>query len=301
MGLTLIIHQLTSSSTGNCTVISTDTTEIMIDVGIPYKTALTLYENEFKLDAIFITHEHQLGASVEESTDKLLSKNENSKYCSKCKELKLKEAFRNRSDKPHLLHSWCRACENRKHVEYNKSNPLKAVQYNKSEKRKTVAAKYRKTESNLKSQIKYRFTESYKQSQEKYRTSYKGKLAQKARSHNRRLLDKLNSKEFKLTSKILDELIAANIAKYGGITCVFCSMTLTPTTWTLDHIIPVSKSGTNKPDNLAVCCRTCNSTKHAKSAEEFKQYMKTRAEVARHAQRLEIEITSPRDLDIQNG
>lgn len=83
MGLKLTIHQLTSSSTGNCTVITTDTTQIMIDVGIPYKTALNLYEKEFKLDAIFITHEHQIpGASVEESTDKLLSKNENSKYCS---------------------------------------------------------------------------------------------------------------------------------------------------------------------------------------------------------------------------
>lgn len=38
---------------------------------------------------------------------------------------------------------------------------------------------------------------------------------------------------------------------------------------TFDHIIPVTRGGTNEPKNLIAACRNCNSAKRAKTAFEF--------------------------------
>ncbi len=54
----MIINQLTSSSAGNCTIVSNGETTIMIDAGIALKKVIELAGKDLKLDALFITHEH---------------------------------------------------------------------------------------------------------------------------------------------------------------------------------------------------------------------------------------------------
>lgn len=59
--------------------------------------------------------------------------------------------------------------------------------------------------------------------------------------------------------------------KNKGVTnCLCCGVALTfrgekksshPTRATLDHIIPISKGGTNKKENLRIICRKCNEEK----------------------------------------
>lgn len=39
---------------------------------------------------------------------------------------------------------------------------------------------------------------------------------------------------------------------------------------TIDHVIPLSRGGTNNPDNLIAICRSCNSKKRDKTLREFK-------------------------------
>ncbi len=39
---------------------------------------------------------------------------------------------------------------------------------------------------------------------------------------------------------------------------------------TLDHILPLSKGGTNDKENLVMACRSCNSSKGAKTIGEWK-------------------------------
>jgi biotin operon repressor len=46
--------------------------------------------------------------------------------------------------------------------------------------------------------------------------------------------------------------------------CEYCHVLLTPRNRTIDHIVPVSKNGNNKMDNLVACCKSCNSIKHNK-------------------------------------
>ena len=37
----------------------------------------------------------------------------------------------------------------------------------------------------------------------------------------------------------------------------------------VEHMIPLSKGGSNRPTNLTLACRTCNLDKHSKTALEF--------------------------------
>lgn len=40
--------------------------------------------------------------------------------------------------------------------------------------------------------------------------------------------------------------------------------------WTFDHAQPISKGGTNDPENLRVCCLSCNSKKKDVTEAEFR-------------------------------
>ena len=50
--------------------------------------------------------------------------------------------------------------------------------------------------------------------------------------------------------------------------CYWCSGKLGPD-YEVDHFSPVSKGGSDGPENIVVACKTCNRTKHAKAPEDF--------------------------------
>jgi 5-methylcytosine-specific restriction endonuclease McrA len=55
--------------------------------------------------------------------------------------------------------------------------------------------------------------------------------------------------------------------KYTG--CPYCGSNDSPT---IDHIIPLSRGGTNWISNIQLCCTTCNTSKGNKTHEEYIQY-----------------------------
>ncbi len=61
---------------------------------------------------------------------------------------------------------------------------------------------------------------------------------------------------------------------YYGWRCVYCKEQLDNKTVTKDHVIPLSKGGTDWPANLAPTCLTCNIKKGAKSVEEYLAYLR---------------------------
>lgn len=50
--------------------------------------------------------------------------------------------------------------------------------------------------------------------------------------------------------------------------CEFCKIVLQPGTWECDHLIPISKGGTNDITNLRILCKPCHK---AKTAEDRKR------------------------------
>jgi 5-methylcytosine-specific restriction endonuclease McrA len=46
-----------------------------------------------------------------------------------------------------------------------------------------------------------------------------------------------------------------------GRRCVYCATHLDPEYATLDHVLPVSRGGTQAPGNLVIACRACNQLK----------------------------------------
>ena len=78
--------------------------------------------------------------------------------------------------------------------------------------------------------------------------------------------------------------IEMHIEKYGN-RCYYCGDEMTLNMGrvvgfglnkkrpTIDHIQALARGGKDHPDNYLVCCKQCNSTKHANSLEDFRIYM----------------------------
>ena len=61
----------------------------------------------------------------------------------------------------------------------------------------------------------------------------------------------------------------ANIARFYTIECFYCGV-LCDGTATVDHLIPVSKGGSDHRNNKVYACRLCNWAKGNRSVQDFK-------------------------------
>lgn len=66
-------------------------------------------------------------------------------------------------------------------------------------------------------------------------------------------------------------VIRDRIFKRDGFACTYCGAK--PVDLHCDHVVPVSRGGANTDDNLTTACRPCNSSKHAKTPEEWREWL----------------------------
>jgi len=59
------------------------------------------------------------------------------------------------------------------------------------------------------------------------------------------------------------------IVKDSNGKCAYCGKEINGD-WTFDHAQPISLEGTNDPENIRVCCSSCNFAKGAKTEIEFR-------------------------------
>ena len=76
-----------------------------------------------------------------------------------------------------------------------------------------------------------------------------------------------------LTIQTIQRVYEDNIKKYGTLTCEYDRKPIQFGQDSLDHKIPLSRSGSNDYENLCVACRKCNREKHNKTDKEFKKLL----------------------------
>lgn len=57
-------------------------------------------------------------------------------------------------------------------------------------------------------------------------------------------------------------------------TCTYCGINLVVNIMSLDHKVPRSQGGTDKEENLIICCKSCNLAKSSMSEAEFRALLK---------------------------
>ena len=73
----------------------------------------------------------------------------------------------------------------------------------------------------------------------------------------------LNFKKVKLRKKPISGRVRQNVLMRDDYSCQICGATVKDgAKLEIDHIIPVSKGGSNKEKNLQVLCQKCNREKH---------------------------------------
>jgi hypothetical protein len=58
--------------------------------------------------------------------------------------------------------------------------------------------------------------------------------------------------------------------------CVYCGIDITGC-YTVDHVVPLARGGTNWSSNIQLTCLSCNCSKHAKTHEEYIEWLKARS------------------------
>lgn len=84
-----------------------------------------------------------------------------------------------------------------------------------------------------------------------------------------------------------DPVLRRQLFDRDGWRCRYCGEPLDSTTVTLDHIMPVSRGGTNDADNLASACMMCNSIKSGRTIEEVAAQILATVQRRRAAQSVE--------------
>lgn len=170
------------------------------------------------------------------------------KQCCKCKAQKMVTEYHRNRGSHDGLNGMCKDCNkensrlqrlrDREHLcELQRAWTARTSERRKPEK----AAYYQLHREEIRERARSRYAEEYPNNPSKYLVKY----------HKRRAI--LNDNGGSYTEEEWQELCA----KYGNM-CLWCERKVK---LTVDHIIPISRGGTNDIDNLQPLCRSCNCRK----------------------------------------
>lgn len=193
------------------------------------------------------------------------------KICSRCEEAKLatREYFEIHDQKPDGLRPECRVCMNT-YMRNHRNENLERF-------RKYARAVYHR---NPETQRRYR--ESRREAQRQYNRIYAVKnsdrLVERARQwalnnpERNRLLSRVASRKRYSRLKNTEGSYSADditclYEEQSGL-CAYCGIRLYGE-YDIDHVVPLSRGGSNWPDNLLLACPSCNRRKNTKTLEEW--------------------------------
>jgi hypothetical protein len=63
--------------------------------------------------------------------------------------------------------------------------------------------------------------------------------------------------------------------------CFYCTRPLRPREWTLDHVVPIARGGSDSAANLVACCSPCNWEKALMPARDFLKLLYAKGTISR--------------------
>lgn len=216
------------------------------------------------------------------------------RFCSGCKEAKpatLEFFYRHKADK---LQSWCKACHSRARAERHKNpgrvappRPTKGItglpkacvkcgefkpdtpeffgparKSLRADCRACERERHRKRQERVRAQRTPDEKEQVRQRQKEY--AAKNFVALRANSHRHRALRRAVPGSW--TGHDIRDLFIRQKS-----CCLYCGIRLgwRGAKWHIDHFVPISRGGSNFPENLVLACAFCNLSKHDKMPWEF--------------------------------
>jgi 5-methylcytosine-specific restriction endonuclease McrA len=184
------------------------------------------------------------------------------KRCPACKEIKpfTQEFYSKDITKKNQLRSLCKFCEAEKIRRWRKENPAL------SRERGRECAKRRRLKDPRKARDQQRATEvrhpdTVRQRKDRYNKSKHGRLIRRA-GYKRYIARKMNASG---THTAVD--IQSQYNRQKG-RCYYCKTRLN-NVYEVDHVIPLSRGGSNSPDNIVIACGPCNKHKSSKMPHEW--------------------------------
>ena len=99
--------------------------------------------------------------------------------------------------------------------------------------------------------------------------------------------------------KTMSQRLRFEILKRDGFRCRYCGVTPQARVLRVDHVVPVSKGGTNDPLNLVTACDPCNSGKTNRSLDESHiAALANPADLKEQAKQIRHYLQAMQDLDV---
>ncbi len=97
--------------------------------------------------------------------------------------------------------------------------------------------------------------------QQQYAKTSQGRMVHKAHNHKRKAQKRASQGAY--TAQQLQEQMHRQKSK-----CYYCKVKLSKV-WHADHVVPLSRGGSNDISNIVIACPTCNMRKHARLPHEW--------------------------------
>ncbi len=189
------------------------------------------------------------------------------KRCTKCGETKPTECFSRRADRPIGLQSQCKACQNA----YRDAN---------RDRRAEIYSAWSAANRERIAETKRTYRAANREHIEEYRRSWRDANSERDAETNRAWRkanpEAQKSKNLRRRARVANAEGTHNAAdiqaqyKRQKAHCFYCEAKLGKS-YHVDHIVPLSRGGSNWPDNIVCACASCNTSKGDKLLHEWER------------------------------
>lgn len=159
-----------------------------------------------------------------------------------------------------FLYTYCRPCASRRQTEIRKASPEKY----KNQQR----LKYSRHRESILEQMRYRYASDteFRERRNRYNLSWARQNVEAFKAIQHRHRSSKRSASGSHTQIDLTKMLETQLG-----CCFYCEAGIRHS-YQIDHMVPLSRGGSNGIDNLCCTCRSCNTSKGAKTVEEFVRY-----------------------------